>query len=84
MLITECRLDAMNASSELNLSTLRMPNRQTEEYRFTDLAAMTRRELQVCRRRLLNASPNLWYHARVHSLLVGHQLFTRVGSRPPS
>lgn len=40
-------MDAVRQSAEADLQHLRMPNRQTEDYRFTDLASITRRELQV-------------------------------------
>lgn len=40
-------LNRVRESAERDLQYLRMPNRQTEDYRFTDLASITRRELQV-------------------------------------
>lgn len=51
-----CRVDKLNRESQEALREARMPNKQTEDFRFTDLSVITRSTLQVAACLITHAS----------------------------
>lgn len=48
--MSDNRVDEMNREAQSALREAHMPNRQTEDFRFTDLSLITRSTIQVARR----------------------------------
>jgi hypothetical protein len=55
------RLDTLHEASRRALRTVRMPTRQTEDFRFTDLGLITSSQLQVASSGSLRSTPSCFY-----------------------